>query len=109
MNFPCQCCDETVPGDQLKRVPGKVRLGKVMMEQYVCGCCHDEHCNEMKNFWAGAYYRADKCGKCGCHFGSEGVHYAQHQPLETGQWSVLPLCAGCFTAFHTCCANMMDK
>jgi len=114
LKFTCQLCggDATDPN---KRVPGSTKLGRVMLEQYVCDGCHQKTAAMLSDHFKDAS-AADpsRCG-CGCECCTwdgtfpDGPYHAHLRPLFTGEWKLMTVCGACFAHYHDACRTNAEK
>lgn len=111
LEFSCQRC-KCKCSDTNYRVPGPHKMGRVLMEQYVCKACFDSHVEQMNAKVFAGVKSSDptKCCMCVCNpdepdksLGPNGPYYAHFKPLVTGDWKTVPVCEGCFDDYHNAC------
>lgn len=110
--WPCQRCGETCT-DTTIRVPGPHKMGRVLMEQYVCKCCQDSHIEGMRTTFKHVKTSdPTQCNTCAGNpdepdksLGPKGPFYAHYKPLVTGDWKTIPVCEDCFNDYHQACKD----
>lgn len=111
VTYSCQCCKcKVTTGGACAsgyRAPGKIQMGRSMMDVMVCECCQKMIAAAIDDLFQGKH-PADpsKCGLCKCDLAtSGGPYYASRKPMDAEQWKIVPVCKTCFDVKYSGCCK----
>jgi hypothetical protein len=113
LKYACQHCGKEVSISTHRgylRAPGPIKMGRTLMEQFVCETCQQAILSALGGLFEGSSTSdPTRCNMCLGTFEAGGVHYAHRRPLITGIWQTMPICKKCFDTYYECCKNAVRR